>query len=123
MLLRNCIARQSSHQQPWTFRRPGKSLFSCLEYNISPCFRQEPSLDCTPKKVPVENKEKYYIPSRKKAIFQGGEKSKVADVSFVAQCNYAKALNKQFIRVVSCNTTGLCRTLNPIKEKYGIEIG
>src|SRR3989344_1514376 len=78
-------------------------------------------LDCTPKKVPVENKEKYYIPSRKKAIFQGGEKSKVADVSFVAQCNYAKALNKQFIRVVSCNTTGLCRTLNPIKEKYGID--
>ncbi|MBU1004923.1 MAG: type II glyceraldehyde-3-phosphate dehydrogenase [Nanoarchaeota archaeon] len=78
-------------------------------------------IDCSPKKGGAENKEKYYIPNKIKAIFQGGEKSKVADVSFTAQCNYDEAVGKDYIRVVSCNTTGLCRTLNAIKSKYGIE--
>jgi len=78
-------------------------------------------VDCTPKKIGKENKEKLYAPKKVKAIFQGGEKGDFADVSFVAQCNYDKALNKDYIRVVSCNTTGLCRTLNPIKNNYGIE--
>ena len=78
-------------------------------------------VDCTPKKIGQENKDKYYIPKKVKAIFQGGEKADVGEISFVAQCNYKDALNKQFIRVVSCNTTGLCRTLYPILKKYGIE--
>ena len=78
-------------------------------------------VDCTPKKIGKENKEKYYLPRKIKAIFQGGEKHEVGDMSFVSQCNYDEALNKDYVRVVSCNTTGLCRTLFPIKEKYGIE--
>jgi|TARA_Y100000310_G_scaffold284075_1_gene306552 glyceraldehyde-3-phosphate dehydrogenase (NAD(P)) len=78
-------------------------------------------VDCTPKKIGKENKEKYYLPKKVKAIFEGGEKPDVADASFVAQCNYDEALNKNYIRVVSCNTTGLCRTLCPINENYGIE--
>ena len=77
-------------------------------------------VDCTPKNIGKENKEKHYVPKKIKTIFQGGEKDKVADTSFVAQCNYDKALNKDFIRVVSCNTTGLCRTLNEINKTYGI---
>lgn len=78
-------------------------------------------VDCSPKKGGAENKDKYYVPNKVKAIFQGGEKDKVADVSFTAQCNYKEAVGKDYIRVVSCNTTGLCRTLNAIKSKYGIE--
>ena len=78
-------------------------------------------VDCTPKKIGKENKEKYYLPRKIKAIFRGGEKHEVGDMSFVSQCNYDEALNKDYVRVVSCNTTGLCRTLFPIKEKYGIE--
>lgn len=78
-------------------------------------------VDCAPKKGGAENKEKYYMPNKIKAIFQGGEKPKVAQASFVAQCNYDEAVNKEFIRVVSCNTTGLCRTLNAIKDSYGID--
>jgi len=77
-------------------------------------------VDCTPKKIGKENKEKYYIPNKVKAIFQGGEKPAVADVSFTAQCNYKEALNKDFIRVVSCNTTGLCRTLSAIDRQFGV---
>ncbi len=78
-------------------------------------------VDCTPKKVGKENKEKYYLPNKVKALFQGGEKPDVAQASFVAQCNYKEALNKDYIRVVSCNTTGLCRTLNAVDKEYGVE--
>ena len=78
-------------------------------------------MDCTPKKIGKENKEKFYVPNKVKAIFQGGEKDAVADVSFTAQCNYKEALNKDYIRVVSCNTTGLCRTLSAIDKKFGVE--
>ncbi|HLC97128.1 MAG TPA: type II glyceraldehyde-3-phosphate dehydrogenase [Candidatus Nanoarchaeia archaeon] len=78
-------------------------------------------VDCSPKKGGAENKEKYYIPNKIKAIFQGGEKPKVADASFNAQSNYDACVGKNYLRVVSCNTTGLCRTLNAIRSKYGIE--
>lgn len=77
-------------------------------------------VDCTPKKIGRENKEKYYIPNKVKAILQGGEKQDVGECSFVAQCNYKEALNKDYVRVVSCNTTGLSRTLNAIDNKFGI---
>jgi glyceraldehyde-3-phosphate dehydrogenase (NAD(P)) len=39
----------------------------------------------------------------------------------VAQCNYDKVFGSDFIRVVSCNTTGLCRTLKAIDKTYGIK--
>ncbi len=78
-------------------------------------------VDCAPKKGGADNKEKYYVPRGIKAIYQGGEKPAVGDVSFTAQCNYKEAVGKDHIRVVSCNTTGLCRTLSAIKKKYGIE--
>ena len=78
-------------------------------------------VDCTPKKLGKENKDKYYLPKKVKAIFQGGEKHETAGTSFVAQCNYNEALNKDYIRVVSCNTTGLCRTLYPLNKNYGID--
>ena len=56
----------------------------------------------------------------KKAIFQGGEEHELAGTSFVAQCNYEEASNKQFVRAVSCNSTALCRTLYSLDEGFGI---
>lgn len=77
-------------------------------------------VDATPKKVGKENIEKYYKPKKIKAIVQGGEKHEVAGTSFVAQCNYNESLDKAYARIVSCNTTGLCRTLDAINKMYGI---
>ena len=77
-------------------------------------------VDATPKKVGKENLDKYYKPRKVKAIFQGGEKHEIAGTSFVAQCNYDEAINKNYVRIVSCNTTGLCRTLHAVNQKYGI---
>lgn len=77
-------------------------------------------VDCTPKGIGAKNKP-IYEKRNVKAVFQGGEKHEVAGTSFVAQCNYEKALGKQFVRVVSCNTTALCRVLGAIKEEVKIK--
>ncbi len=77
-------------------------------------------IDATPAKVGAKNKqmyEKYGV----KAVFQGGEKHEVAGTSFVAQRNYSEALGKQYVRVVSCNTTAICRVVGGIHEKLGIK--
>jgi len=76
-------------------------------------------IDCTPAKVGARNKatyERYGV----KAVFQGGERHEVAGTSFVAQRNYEEALGKQFVRVVSCNTTAICRVVGAIHEKVGV---
>lgn len=72
-------------------------------------------IDCTPEGQGMRNKEELYEKLGVKAIFQGGEKAEVAQVSFVAQCNYEEAIDKDFVRVVSCNTTGLARTLGSLQ--------
>ncbi len=72
-------------------------------------------VDCSSAGIGAKNKalyEKYGV----KAIFEGGEAHELTKCSFNAQSNYRVALNRDFVRVVSCNTTGLCRTLNAIDE-------
>ncbi len=73
-------------------------------------------VDCTPKGIGARNKS-IYEQAGVKAIFQGGEKHKLAGYSFTAQVNYAGALNRQFARVVSCNTTALCRMLHALHTR------
>ncbi len=77
-------------------------------------------VDCTPSKFGAGNKEKYYLPNTVKATFQGGEKPEVADVSFNALANYEKAVGKNYVRVVSCNTTGLSRVLYAVSSNLKI---
>jgi len=77
-------------------------------------------VDCTAKGVGAANK-RLYEEAGIKAIFQGGEKHELAGISFTAQVNYAQALNKQFVRVVSCNTTGLCRVMNALNKRGWIK--
>ncbi len=77
-------------------------------------------VDASPDNVGARNKEKY-VNRRRSVIFQGGESPEVAELSFVAQCNFEKARGAKFIRVVSCNTTALCRALYTVNESFGIE--
>jgi len=78
-------------------------------------------VDATPGGVGAKYKpiyEKHGV----KAIFQGGEKPEVAELSFSTLCNYEQALGRKSLRVVSCNTTallrGICtlRSLAPIRH-------
>ncbi len=77
-------------------------------------------VDCTAKGVAVANK-RLYERAGIKAIFQGGESHQLAGASFTAQANYSEALNRQFVRVVSCNTTGLCRVMNAFRKRNWVK--
>ena len=72
-------------------------------------------VDCTPKGVAASNFDRYRA-ARVKAIFQGGEDHSLTGHSFVAQANYATALNRDTTRVVSCNTTSIVRTLTALRD-------
>jgi len=56
-----------------------------------------------------------------KAIWQGGEEHSLTNLSFNAAANYADCLGAKFVRVPSCNTTGLIRTLYPLDVHFGID--
>jgi glyceraldehyde-3-phosphate dehydrogenase (NAD(P)) len=77
-------------------------------------------VDATPSGIGAENRplyERHDTP----ALFQGGEDATIAEVSFNARANYDEAADAEYVRVVSCNTTGLSRFVAPIHEDYGIE--
>lgn len=99
------------------FREKGIEVDGTINDLLEEC---EIVIDCSPSKVGAENKPMYER-AKVKAIFQGGEKHETAGTSFNAMANYEEALGKDYVRVVSCNTTGLCRTLYPLEQKFGIE--
>jgi len=75
-------------------------------------------VDCTPE-------ESGFKPTYEKAgvkgIWQGGEEHSLTNFSFNAAVNYREALGQSYVRVPSCNTTGLIRTLYPLDVHFGIQ--
>ncbi len=88
--------------------------------NIDMIKKADIVVDCAPEGIGEENK-KIYQQLNKKAIFQGGEEHEVAGTSFNAAANYDEAVGKQFVRVVSCNTTGLCRLIYAVDSALGVK--
>jgi len=78
-------------------------------------------VDCTPGGIGAKNKENIYQKKGLKAIFEGGEKHEAIGKSFNSFTNYEDSLGADYVRVVSCNTTGLCRTLKPIDDLAGVK--
>ena len=78
-------------------------------------------VDATPEGTGARNLENLYKKIGIKAIFEGGEKHAAVGTSFNAYCNYESAIGKNYVRVVSCNTTGLCRTLYAVDKLAGIK--
>ena len=77
-------------------------------------------VDCTPGGVGAQNKTDIYEKIGLKAIFEGGEDHDAIGCSFNAESNYSESIGQDYVRVVSCNTTGLCRTLKPVYDMAGI---
>jgi glyceraldehyde-3-phosphate dehydrogenase (NAD(P)) len=77
-------------------------------------------LDATNAGVGAKNKE-LYAKFGKKGIFQGGEKNSVADVFFHGYANYEKGIGAQFLKLTSCNTTGLIRAVDCLDRAVGVE--
>ncbi|MFQ6088452.1 MAG: phosphorylating glyceraldehyde-3-phosphate dehydrogenase [Candidatus Methanofastidiosia archaeon] len=97
--------------------RENLSSFKARGYNAEEISKgiseSDVVIDCTPKNMGAVNK-KLYERLSKRAIFQGGEKADIGQ-SFVAQCNFEAAFSKKYLRVVSCNTTGLARSLSALQ--------
>jgi glyceraldehyde-3-phosphate dehydrogenase (NAD(P)) len=77
-------------------------------------------VDCAPEDQGAQNLN-VYREHKVKAIFQGGEEHEAIGWSFNANANYPETLGRDFVRVVSCNTTGLIRTLYPLHAKGAVE--
>ncbi|MBO1720451.1 type II glyceraldehyde-3-phosphate dehydrogenase [Extibacter sp. GGCC_0201] len=102
-----------------------KSAFDKYDIPVSGAFHDlvdkvDIMLDSAPAGVGAKNKE-IYLEKGKKAIFQGGEKNSVADVFFHGYANYEQGVNKDYLKLTSCNTTGLIRSVDCLDRAYGIE--
>lgn len=78
------------------------------------------ALDATPGGVGAKMKD-LYRKHNVKAIFQGGEKDDIADVFFHGYANYENGIGKDFLKLTSCNTTGLVRAVDALDRVVGIE--
>jgi glyceraldehyde-3-phosphate dehydrogenase (NAD(P)) len=108
------IAKQDNIQG---FRDAGMEVSGGIDDLLGMC---DIVIDCTPGKTGVNNLELY----RKrgvKAVFQGGEKHEMIGRSFNSLSNYSDNFEADYVRVVSCNTTGLARTLYPLFRDIGIK--
>ena len=81
--------------------------------------RSDLVVDCTPGGIGEKNKPLYEKVGLK-AIWEGGESHTIAGFSFNAASNYEQAMGRDLIRVVSCNTTGLCRAISTIDRALGV---
>lgn len=76
-------------------------------------------LDSAPGGIGAKNKVKY-LEHGVKAVFQGGESGEVADVFFHGTANYEKGLGVDFLKLTSCNTTGLIRAVDAVHRAVGV---
>lgn len=77
-------------------------------------------LDATAAGIGAKNKE-LYEKHGVNAIFQGGEKGDVADVFFHGYANFEKGVGQEYLKLTSCNTTGLIRAVDCMDKAFGIE--
>jgi glyceraldehyde-3-phosphate dehydrogenase (NAD(P)) len=77
-------------------------------------------LDSSPAGVGAKNKL-LYEKKGIKAVFQGGESNEVADVFFHGYANYEKGVGRDYLKLTSCNTTGLIRTIDCLDRAYGVK--
>lgn len=102
-----------------------KSKFDDLKIPVSGTFEDligkvDVMLDSSPGGVGIKNKALYEA-AGVKAVFQGGEKNSVADVFFHGYANYEKGLGVNYLKLTSCNTTGLIRSVDCLDRKFGID--
>ena len=98
-------------------RKAGLPVAGGLKELLAEC---DVVVDCAPEDLGAENL-KAYRERKVKAVFQGGEEHEAIGWSFNATANYKESLGRDFVRVVSCNTTGLIRTLYPLHAMGAVE--
>src|SRR5918993_906954 len=83
-------------------------------------------IDASKEGLGYENKQKFYLPMKKMAIFQGGEdregKYSVADIIHNSRVNYTKVVGKSYVIQGSCNVSGMGRVIQPLIDHFGDRI-
>jgi len=102
-----------------------KSKFDTLGIPVKGSFEDllgkvDVMLDSSPGGVGVKNKA-LYEKAGVKAVFQGGEANSVADVFFHGYANYEQGVGANYLKLTSCNTTGLIRSVDCLDRKFGID--
>lgn len=102
-----------------------KSKFETLGIPVAGTFddllsKVDVMLDSSPGGVGAKNKA-LYEKAGVKAVFQGGEDNSVADVFFHGYANYEEGLDANYLKLTSCNTTGLIRSVDCLDRKFGID--
>jgi len=102
-----------------------RSRFDALDIPVSGAFDElirsvDIMLDSSPGGVGVRNKA-LYEQAGVKAVFQGGEKNAVADVFFHGYANYEEGVGKDYLKLTSCNTTGLIRSVDALDRAFGVD--
>lgn len=77
-------------------------------------------LDSAPGGIGIKNKA-VYEKHNTKAVFQGGEDNSIADVFFHGYANFEEGVNKDYLKLTSCNTTGLIRAVDCLNRDFGID--
>ena len=81
--------------------------------------RTDIMLDATSAGIGAKNKE-LYQKLGKKAVFQGGEQNSVADIFFHGYANYEQGVGADYLKLTSCNTTGLIRAIDAVDRAVGV---
>lgn len=76
-------------------------------------------VDASPEDIGRENRTLYEA-AGVRAVFQGGEEADVAERSFNALASYDACRGKRWLRVVSCNTTGIVRAAAVLQPRWGV---
>ena len=102
-----------------------KAKFQAMNIPVSGSFEEligkvDIMLDSSPGGVGLKNKA-LYEKAKVKAVFQGGEANSVADVFFHGYANYEKGLGANYLKLTSCNTTGLIRSVDCLDRAFGVE--
>jgi len=102
------------------FKRAGISTSGLLSELLS-SGEVDVVVDASPAGSGAENKRKFYSLASVKVVFQGGEEPEVAELTFSPFFNYSAARGKRYVRVPSCNTTGILRVLNALLRVSSVE--
>lgn len=78
------------------------------------------ALDATAAGIGKKNKEAYEK-HKVNAIFQGGESDEIADVFFHGYANYDQGIGQKYLKLTSCNTTGLIRAVDCMDRSFGVD--
>ncbi len=102
-----------------------KPAFDNLDIPVSGSFDDllgevDIMLDAAPGGIGAKNKV-LYEKAGVKAVFQGGEKNEIADVFFHGYANYEKGVGQNYLKLTSCNTTGLIRAVDAVDRAVGVE--